>query len=82
MSAEDQAAREVVAMQFAAGRTIAELAEEWERDAEWVEEAIREAMLEAIPKRDGGLKPSRSEVRAARSQENEELRDVQAKLEW
>jgi hypothetical protein len=67
---DDQAAREVVAMQFAGGMSIARLAESWERDAAWVEEAIRHALLENIPKRDGGLKPSRSEIRAERGEED------------
>jgi hypothetical protein len=58
------AAREVVAMQFAGGMSIARLAEEWERSAEWVEESIRLALLESIPKRDGGLKAPRKEVRS------------------
>lgn len=74
----DDAAREVVAMQFAGGMSIARLAEAWERDAAWVEEAIRHALLETIPERDGGLKVSRTEARAAR----EEARtDIQGELE-
>jgi hypothetical protein len=66
---EDDEAAEVAAMQFAGGMSIARLAEEWERDPAWVEAAIRHALLNSIPKRDGGLKPSRAEVRAERSEE-------------
>lgn len=79
-SIEDQAAREVVAMQFAGGISIARLAEDWERDTGWVEEAIRQALLVSIPKRDGGLKASRTEVRSERRQENEAVRGSQETL--
>jgi hypothetical protein len=82
MCIEDAGAREVVAMQFAGGRSIAQLAEEWERSAEWVEESIRRSLLEMIPKRDGGMKVSRSEARALRSGELQAVREAQAKLEW
>ncbi len=77
---DDQAAREVVAMQFAGGMSIARLAEEWERDQEWVEEAIRQALLEEIPERDGGLKVSRRTIRAERAEEHEAVRDAQGAL--
>lgn len=80
MKPSDDAAAEVVAMQFAAGRQIAQLAEEWDRDAQWVEEAIRQALLAGIPRRDGGLKPSRSEVRAERSGELTAVREAQLEL--
>lgn len=68
-------------MQFAGGRSIAQLAEEWDRDAAWVEESVRRALLESIPKRDGGMKPSRSEVRADRRGEHDAIRDAQGELE-
>lgn len=64
--------REVVAMQFAGGRSVAELAEEWDRDRGWVEDAIRQALLETIPRRDGGLKSTRAETRAEREEPAEE----------
>lgn len=72
MSVEDPdeaAAREVAAMQFAGGMPIERVAEEWERDAAWVEESIRRALLESIPRRAGGLKLTRVELRKARSVE-------------
>jgi hypothetical protein len=78
---DDQAAGEVVAMQFAGGMSIAQLATDWERDTAWVEDAIRRALLATIPQRDGGLKVSRSEARAARSEELEEIRDSQGMLD-
>jgi uncharacterized protein YbbK (DUF523 family) len=77
---DDQAAREVVAMQFAGGRSIAQLAEEWERDQAWVEEAIRQALLEEIPERDGGLKVPRGRMRAERAEESEATRKAQGAL--
>jgi hypothetical protein len=77
----DAAAREVVAMQFAGGMSIARLAEAWERDAGWVEESIRRALLETIPQRDGGLKVPRAEARAERSEELEAARGVQGELD-
>ncbi len=73
---------EVVAMQFAAGRGIADLALEWEHDATWVEAAVRRALLEQIPQRVGGLKPSRDGVRARRSEEAALLDELQGSLEW
>lgn len=60
----DGTAREVAAMQFAGGMSIARIAAQWEREAGWVEESIRVALLEYIPRRDGGLKRSRMEMRA------------------
>lgn len=78
----DDSAREVAAMQFAGGMAIAQIAEHWERDASWVEEAIRQALLKSIPKRDGGLKAPRAEMRGVRSEEIEALREVQQKLKW
>jgi|GEM_PF-6879509 len=68
-------------MQFAGGLSIARLAETWERDPAWVEESIRQALLETIPERDGGLKISRNKARADRSEEREEVPE-QGKLEW
>jgi len=53
-------------MQFAGGMTIARVAELWDRDREWVEAAIREALLKSIPMRDGGTKASRIELQAER----------------
>lgn len=78
---DEDAAREVVAMQFAGGQPIARLAEEWERDAAWVEESIRRALLASIPKRDGGMKPPRAEVRAERIGELFAIEDAQGELE-
>ncbi len=66
---DDEAIGEVVAMQFAGGLSIAKLAADWDRDREWVEQAIRHALLASIPKRDGGLKPSRWETRPERREE-------------
>ncbi len=77
-----EAAAEVVAAQFAGGKSVAQLAGEWERDAEWVEDAIRGAMLAAIPRRDGGMKASRAEERAERSGERHAIRGRQTRLEW
>ncbi len=74
-------AREVVAMQFAGGMSIARLAEEWERDAMWVEESVRLALLESIPKRDGGMKISRVEARAARVEPEAEC-ETQVEMEF
>ena len=74
---EEEAAREVAAMQFAGGMSIARVAGEWERDAEWVEQAIRRALLERIPHRDGGLKLSRTERHAALSGERRPAREAQ-----
>ena len=62
---------DVIAAQFAGGRSIARLADEWECDAVEVESAIRVALLAFIPRRDGGLKVSRAEERASRSEESE-----------
>ncbi len=75
-----ETSREVVAMMFAGGRSIAGLAEEWECEADDVEEAIRLALLESIPKRDGGLKESRRDVRAERSSTRED--EAQARFKW
>lgn len=77
---DDEAAREVVAMQFAGGMSIARVAEDWERDAAWVEAAIRAALLKSIPIRDGGLKPPRAEARAERAEEIEAIRGAQETL--
>lgn len=75
---DDNAAREVVAMQFAGGISIARLAEQWERDAVWVEEAVRQALLASIPKRFGGLKEAR--VAAIEAEASEQ--DGQGELEF
>jgi hypothetical protein len=55
----DHAAAEVAAMQFAGGMSVRQVAEQWERDADWVEAAIWRALLETVPKRSGGLKAAR-----------------------
>jgi len=68
-------------MQFAGGRSIARLAEVWERDQSWVEDAIRQALLREIPQRDGGLKAPRRQGRAQRAAVREELRGAQGELE-
>ena len=68
-------------MQFAGGKSIAQLAEEWEQSPEWVEESIRLALLESIPRRDGGLKPSRTELRAERCEERKALQELQSELD-
>lgn len=75
-------AGEVIAAQFAGGLSIARLAEEWERDEAWVEAAIRHALLLYIPRRSGGLKASRTEVRAMRSEELAAAQAAQEKLQF
>lgn len=77
---DSQAAAAVVAMQFAGGMSIARLAKDWEGSPEWVEQAIREALLATIPQRDGGLKVPRGAVRAERSEELEQIRGAQSEL--
>ncbi len=69
-------------MQFAGGMSIAQIAEQWERDVFWVEGAIRQALLASIPRREGGLKPPRTEMRAARKGEQDALCEMQSELEW
>lgn len=44
--AELDAVLEVLAMQFAGDMSIARLVPDWERDREWVENAMRRRMLE------------------------------------
>lgn len=78
---DERAAGEVIAMQFAAGMSIARLAEEWEREPGFIEGVIRVALLKTIPERDGGLKPPRAEVRAERTEEREEIRAAQGVLD-
>ena len=78
----DAAAGEVAAMQFAGGLSIARTAEVWEKNSEWVEAAIRRALLETIPRRSGGLKASRSEIRAERSGDRAAQSEMQGELEW
>ena len=72
--------REVVAMQFAGGQSIAQLAEAWEREPGWVEESVRRALLATIPQRDGGMKRPREEARAERSGELAAIRGAQGEL--
>jgi len=79
---QDDAAREVAAMQFAGGKSIADVAEAWERTADWVEESVRRALLAVIPRRDGGLKASRTEMRAERRAEQAAVEDRQVELKW
>lgn len=79
---ENDGALEVAAMQFAGGMSIAQVAEHWEREAQWVEAAIRAALLERIPRRDGGLKASRTETRAERNEEMQAAREAQGTLSW
>lgn len=69
-------------MQFAGGMSIARVAEAWERDAAWVEAAIRRALLESIPRRDGGLKAPRVETRAANAAAQEAAQPAQGELMW
>lgn len=78
----EEAAGEVAAMQFAGGKAIGEVAVEWERDVEWVEAAVRRALLQSIPRRDGGLKASRAETRTQHSEELAAVREAQGKLGW
>ena len=85
MGGEPDAAQDVVAMQFAGGASVARLAREWDRDAAWVEEAIRVALLRAIPKRDGGLKEPRAQERRERAEQSEQaqaLEGAQGSLSW
>lgn len=81
-----QLARDVVAMQFAGGRSIAQLVMEWESTEAWVEDAIRQALLREIPQKDGGLKPPRRQSQAeralAREGELEEIRSAQGVLNY
>lgn len=62
-------AGEVAAMQFAGGMSIERVAALWDRDRDWVEAAIRQALLASIPRRDGGTKVSRTEAREERRAE-------------
>lgn len=77
---KDEDCAQVVGMQFAGGMSIARLTEEWGRDPAWIESAIRQALLAAIPERDGGLKAPRAEERATRSEAIEALRGTQRVL--
>jgi len=79
---EDKAAREVAAMQFAGGESIEWIAAHWERDAAWVAQSIREALLVHIPQRDGGLKLRRTVSRAERSGELQAAKELQQALNW
>lgn len=82
VSDDELGAAQVVAMQFAGGRSIMRLAEEWERDAAWVEEAIRRALRDTIPKRNGGMKVSRRAASRERSLRTASRREAQDSLEW
>lgn len=72
---------QVVAMQFAGGLSIERLAEEWERDTGWIQEAIRRALRETIPKRNGGMKISRRAASRERGVRTAARREAQASLE-
>ena len=74
-------AGEVAALQFAGGRSIAQVAAEWERDASWVESAIRRKLLEQVPQRAGGLKPARDAGRAERCEERRCREELQESLQ-
>lgn len=78
----DDPSAEVAAMQFAGGMSIARVGVLWEKDAEWVEEAIRYALLTSIPRRDGGLKESRTEARAERRADESGAHIKQATLQF
>ena len=82
MEFDDNATGEVAAMQFAGGLSIERVAALWERDTDWVEAAIRRALLESIPRRDGGTKLSRSEARQAQKLEITAERVPQAGLDF
>ncbi len=69
-------------MQFAGGMSIAELAAEWDRDEEWVESAVRRELLKLIPRRDGGLKATRAEMRLESSEALAAVREAQGTLGW
>lgn len=69
-------------MQFAGGMSVAQVAAEWDRDGEWVEAAVRRELLKLIPRRDGGLKATRTEVRAERQCMEQPVEGMQGKLEW
>lgn len=79
---DETGAAQVVAMQFAGGRSITRLADEWERDAAWIEEAIRRTLRETIPKRNGGMKISRRAASKERSAQTAARREAQASLKW
>lgn len=79
---EDEAAGEVAAMQFAGGMSIEHVAAEWGRDADWVQAAVRRELLKLIPRRDGGLKASRTESRASRMSEARPAGPEQGALRW
>jgi hypothetical protein len=73
-------------MQFAGGKSIAEVAAEWETEPGWVEAAVRRALLESIPRWSGGLKATRTQKRERRRLETDEdlkaIREAQRALEW
>lgn len=72
----------MAAMQFAGGMSIQRVASLWEKDVDWVVEAIRQALLGSIPRRDGGTKMSRTEARAACSGEADVDMPEQCSLEF
>lgn len=75
-------AAEVAAMQFAGGMPVERVAALWDRDEAWVLKSVRMALLGSIPKRDGGLKITRTEARAARRGVKREAGPEQAALEF
>ena len=69
-------------MQFGGGMSIAQVGALWERDADWVEDAVRQALLKSIPVRDGGTKVSRAEARAERLEATTTVDAVQTALDF
>ncbi len=74
--------QQVAAMQFAGGMSIARVAEVWEKDADWVQAAIRAALLQTIPERDGGMKHPRAEIRAEEAAQEAENGLAQPRLNF
>lgn len=73
---------DVIAAQFAAGLSIRRLAMDWGLDEAMIELAIRSQFRMLIPRRAGGDKPSRTEVRAMRSARRQAARRAQSTLGW
>lgn len=77
---DDASAQDVAAMQFAGGRSMAQVAEQWDREVDWVEAAVRRALLATIPARDGGTKQPRAEVQAERRMDAAQAEGLQPAL--
>ena len=77
---QDELDGEIAAMQFAGGRSLAQLAVDWDRDIGWVEVAVRRALLATIPQREGGLKPAREVGRRERREEASNAMEQQGVL--